>query len=192
MRRALLAFLVAGITAFPALAEKMPWVRIRPTAYSYKGMTYSCIAGTGPGSPTFSAASVYLSGDVEGGMVTRAYLNQETTWPPYPESYLELTTEELESMEVYRDAQGRFWLARLAASPRTVAFLVNRLAPLIACFTAPPPVATVEPSPVRFEFELDAVKAGVYVSHSQKVKFEGVGRDGRPYDGSLQLKQELP
>ncbi len=188
MRRRLI--LVACLLAFPALSQTIPWIRLRTSLYSYHDSFESCRAGSGPGSVSLSAASVYFSGEWDEGKLRRGYFSRYPDWPASSETFLELLPEEVSQARLHQDSQGRYWLVHLKLSESRVSWVFDHLAPLIQCLVAPPRLKSVQPSPLAFDFELEAVREGVPVSYSEAVSFTGNSAGNRPYEARLQLKQE--
>ena len=170
----------------PSYADKIPWIRIRKSIYRYQSLLGSCTDGNGPGSVSESAASLYFSGEVENGRVTRAYWTDYPDWAPSPDTFMELKPDKI---EMYPDGNGRYWLSRLMLDSKAITWAFHKLYPAVPCFGFRPAPISVDASPLTFEFELDAVKEGVYVSYSQRISISGTEDHDLPFEGALQLQQ---
>jgi hypothetical protein len=173
----LFSILIFLVTATSWGAEVF-WLKLN-VDYSYRDPGTECTNG-------LASHILYFGAEVENGRVVRASLREypfPTTYPSGPD----FLAWEIARVSLHKDDEGRYWIKDWTLSPRLAAwFLVG---PNINSCKPKATIATVEPTSLPFVFELEGVSEDILVSHSKRVNFEGLRKDGVAFRAHLKFQQ---
>lgn len=180
-----LMFLVVFLASASGFCSEtaIMWTKLQVNR-TYRDADVNCFGVTGEG-------QLLISAEIKDGRVVAAQLQNYPNVFPYTAIYAfrPLSDSETQSLKLFKDKRGTWWLTRLELSESTFRWALYESAKRYAFCHAPQPLETVTPKGFVFEFETEGLEEGIWLSESNRTDVSGTRKDGGAYKGSIQITQ---
>jgi hypothetical protein len=157
-------------------ASEIHWITFQLN-HSYKDLETNCYSDR-------SGGRLYFAMEIESSKVVNARIIK-----PYYSKSISLSKEELAKIEPFVDKKGRYWLKTLLLDESSLKWGLYNGSHQMSLCELPLELASVQPKPILYEFELEGFEEDIFVSYSQKEKLKGNRIDGKNFDASMQWIQ---
>lgn len=183
--------LILSVLSGFANANEIRWLRLKVNL-EYKDPTTVCTNFNNQHIPV-EEGFFLIALELDQGRIVRAQLNNFPKRDPFSLAIYEnlrFEEAELSAIELFKDANGKFWLKTLNLPPRIVQWVLSASTKLAILCKVPQRISLVEPGFNSYSFDTEGLGGEVLFSRSNWIELKGKRLDGKPFEAKLQVVEE--